>query len=1378
MSDELEQAAAEAGKAIKKIRSSGGKIQGNFYFAGDNGGRQAGIVVTLLARDRKGQKALAAGKQLRKNIAGAKFARGVLEVDNGKLMFTLHSGSASSGLMKRSFKDTLPSLDASLKVLKKALIRKDGGAAEVVDADAEEEVDAPLSQEEQEELATLIRDQEKLAAEQGGLAALNAQLSSFLSEEDASAEQAEQIADQVKKIEQLQASGADPAELRQARLELAEVSQIGDSPFPTVGNPISPQMEQLLALSMELMVSRVTEEQAGTNPGKYQALYDQVQAQLDILAALYGPKDGRCHTIHSHLMRAQQAVLTAPVPPDYNAGVLVLREVVAEAVRIATTGRREYTAQREVEASLESRRLEALRRVLQAESELRLIQADIDKLKKLDVDMIAITSPLKDAQDHHRDAVAALKHASLTVLSAQLPLKTGEGILRAAAQQQETVDAVIARARQQLAEARAAFNTAAEAAASDSDIKPLMADQDALRARLTAESRLTDEVLQGLLDRLQKLVYGNLLRTTAATDPDRTTRLGLARDYLADTTRRYDEAIHAYEEGYGSAAAAARGAEASLAVLMDVDLPENSAPLRKRLEEIRDQIEAREYEAAIAASTALAKEADAIVQRLIPYHAAWTAFKLADLVGQIERQKATDASFPHPPKDLGAEVELLQVAARQRSISYKDALAQGLAIQAKADENANRLGSLDELRAELDEATLATRAAIAALRSAAGPREDRDTVLDALIAPHEQRLDVLLRKSEAASTGGDLEGLRQGVSELLALKLAVEKASTGEPLDDALSAAELGAERARGERLRTRARELADWLQENGGEALLSLPAGTVRELVGAVNTKLDAAIAQEDIRTVESQIDAVRDGEVDQLDGMKDETEAEKVTLTQAVAAALEKANTALATFKAAVNEHQSGLLGVLRETFKVNLKEEYANYITTLETELAQLTVMSSAAYPGLMLECRDELIRFKADAEAALRGLLDLKQDGTKGKDSLSVIKHAVDDQVKRLDVSAVNTHAPTAKKDLTDRLQALQAKLGTELLSESQREFDRMVVEVTELLATSARAAEDLVAFNKKASGISVKLSSASQPITGFEMLVADLSKQLTAARDLSKLEGKLGNAMQMLETIEDTIERAHEGPELAKMVRDHDASASATEQARVEWEEALAAFNRELYDPYELFVKGDMSLWERFKNLLSDSKQIAEVKELRKLAGEAAGKGDYQMGRYQLSLARSRMEFYMKYPDGQDAAVIADLTRIPRMWRGAVQAFTASVDELARAIHAELSAREGGADAAQGVLDAAAPIKTLLRSDALDAAVAALTKDGLSPADKRAAREAALVAVHEQQQRLTDPRLVLLAQHPFSVGAFRGHFDAGKVLTDAEKTFLLSTLSEG
>ena len=123
MPTEVEKANQAAGGVLKKVRSSRGKLQGNFYFVGKADGSEGGLVLTLAAKDKDGGKAKTGGKKLRSELKGAKFAMGLLQVIDGKLTFVLHGGSASKPHISKCFKKTLSQVDG-LRPLLKALIKK------------------------------------------------------------------------------------------------------------------------------------------------------------------------------------------------------------------------------------------------------------------------------------------------------------------------------------------------------------------------------------------------------------------------------------------------------------------------------------------------------------------------------------------------------------------------------------------------------------------------------------------------------------------------------------------------------------------------------------------------------------------------------------------------------------------------------------------------------------------------------------------------------------------------------------------------------------------------------------------------------------------------------------------------------------------------------------------------------------------------------------------------------------------------------------------------------------------------------------------------------------------------------------------------------
>ena len=262
--EEIEEAGGEAAKALKKVIASRGKIQGNFYYAGDSAGAVAGLIVTLTARDPKGAKAASAGKALRKAIPGAKFGRGVVIVEGSKLLFDLRGGSISDGQMKVGFKkafegDKLKELKAFLK---KAVIRAAEGAEDGADeAPSTPAPTAPTSGDEAldfdailndpsmspEERQAFLSELREIEALQGDLTQRNQELSSsFLSTKALEEERQEQISDLQAEIAQLQAATPpDQDAILKKAFVLAELAPSG-APMPSTGGKVSPETKILL----------------------------------------------------------------------------------------------------------------------------------------------------------------------------------------------------------------------------------------------------------------------------------------------------------------------------------------------------------------------------------------------------------------------------------------------------------------------------------------------------------------------------------------------------------------------------------------------------------------------------------------------------------------------------------------------------------------------------------------------------------------------------------------------------------------------------------------------------------------------------------------------------------------------------------------------------------------------------------------------------------------------------------------------------------------------------------------------------------------------------------------------------------------------------
>ena len=120
-----EAAAALSLSALRKIIASKGKLNGIYYYAGDNNGKDVALVVTLAAKDKGGKRASSTGKEIRKMIPKAKFSRGTVNITDGKLVFALKTGSANTGVLKKGFKQLCKS--SGMSFLKKAVFQSEDG---------------------------------------------------------------------------------------------------------------------------------------------------------------------------------------------------------------------------------------------------------------------------------------------------------------------------------------------------------------------------------------------------------------------------------------------------------------------------------------------------------------------------------------------------------------------------------------------------------------------------------------------------------------------------------------------------------------------------------------------------------------------------------------------------------------------------------------------------------------------------------------------------------------------------------------------------------------------------------------------------------------------------------------------------------------------------------------------------------------------------------------------------------------------------------------------------------------------------------------------------------------------------------------------------
>jgi hypothetical protein len=282
--DEISEFGTPALKRLKQIAASGGKLQGNFYFAANGTADVAGIVIHLTARDSKGAKTASDGKKLRKALKATKFSRGLVRSNGSKIRFELHSGSAGAALMKKAFKNAFT--EEGVAALKQLLRKATVGAPDVEDEDADAVEDESFEKND-DELALSLEERielDKVLGEQGSLSVLNESLrDSFLSAEVAETERKERVQQLSTELAALMRDeDLNTEEIQEARYLLAAELYTGTAPFPAPGHALTPELNQLVqAATVNFTPSlELIKAVAG-----YQGALSAVEGQLSSLAS-------------------------------------------------------------------------------------------------------------------------------------------------------------------------------------------------------------------------------------------------------------------------------------------------------------------------------------------------------------------------------------------------------------------------------------------------------------------------------------------------------------------------------------------------------------------------------------------------------------------------------------------------------------------------------------------------------------------------------------------------------------------------------------------------------------------------------------------------------------------------------------------------------------------------------------------------------------------------------------------------------------------------------------------------------------------------------------------------------------------------------------
>lgn len=246
----VETAEALTLKMIRKIIAAKGDLQGNFYAVQAD----RGLVVTLVAKDPKGIKALTLGKGLRKELDTRKFKRGTVTFAGSQLVFTTVKGNMPDPEFKKKMKTGFGDKKVKKYTFKARLVAEDGTVSDdgtaIAIEDVRKEVDAAG------DLGALVAAQQQLGP-------LNTSLQQFLhrdgpgdyrSEDEILQRALKEMDDRIQLLlnkrytvtSDPKERAADREELKRLRQQIVEDVHVGFEPTPDVGVLLSNPMRILM----------------------------------------------------------------------------------------------------------------------------------------------------------------------------------------------------------------------------------------------------------------------------------------------------------------------------------------------------------------------------------------------------------------------------------------------------------------------------------------------------------------------------------------------------------------------------------------------------------------------------------------------------------------------------------------------------------------------------------------------------------------------------------------------------------------------------------------------------------------------------------------------------------------------------------------------------------------------------------------------------------------------------------------------------------------------------------------------------------------------------------------------------------------------------
>ena len=1366
----IEDAFDETLKNLRKIRASGESLQGNFYFVCNSASTVAGLAVTLTLRDRKGAKALATGKEMRRELKGSKFCRGIVRMVSSKLMFVIYSGTASKTHMRNGCRKSLCE-QPGFRFIQKArfLMKNEDVAVEVAAANREEAAAPKIANEDPEDLAELdlskmtAKEQTEIRAlirDENRLGDLSSQLEGFLSDQETEIERAEQITDQLKSISKLLRSGRPSAEIAEQQRILADLMATGGAPIPTSGT-ISPQIFHLLEMSMEQFESEtVSAKQMERLERTYHSVHGQLTHGIERVRAMFptGNRDADrlVMQLHTGLVEMHGKLMSGPNPPNYQAGINWGYDLAQKHQRKFEMLRQEFDEIRSGEEVTEKARLLDLRDQLRLESELRMLRQLIAQIETDLGTAVHTTSGnyrlVENAKRMADGVEAKLKETPPPFDQITEMLYSGErSILRV----------------------RDAFDKRMKLAERDPNTSTLMAKHKRLLTRIEGMDRISP------LDKKTMTITLQISRDyilTVRNEREAQEQAEILQEFERQLEERWDRTL----ESASRCRQVVDTVHVMLGHLMDLDPPSELTAFQSRLQNIESSLVPGEGggfsvdEGTLSTQCAqLNREIRIRIRDARSEKEAWDACEAEIPIMRtlIEAHtERTDIDFATSPAKNDLELLTILSSVRQQAIGFRVAaerfnhLRQKVVANSKAVE---RFLNLGETREEwITSVSLINEEigdAVAALRTQAG-RIDAP-ILDALTAEFVTRQETLLNNWAASlrSTTLNAELVEATLKDMRALIADIETAKNDE-IEDRLSAARRNVAASNLEKTITESQELLRRVEGFEAEEL-----GRFEELLTeATQLSRDA--------DANLMVQLVADLQRRVLLPLRNQETGRAALLAKTQRQVRAKRDVVFRKFQdyiAEIASHDSST--AFYQFFGYQTKAEYKRYQDVLKLELDELSYLAQEGrHIDSLLETEKQLNSLLAEIRNASMGLRDRDRFGHRAKASLSVLKHKIEPVIKYLgEEGAHKERFPAKTQKLREEYQELYNRLGEEILSDSEKTFSAYQIRFGNLRSEALNANRQLIRLNRKIQSTRDLIERERRiRFSPFPNVYDSLISRLQSAETLAPLEDKLAEAKEIVDDVIADFRKTDDGLALSKMGSELDSLAAIERRNKVEWDAELESFNRELFQPYRAEVAAKLTATGKFRAFFSQPEKIAEIEKLQTEAIRTAEKGSYEMARFQLASARNRMEFHMRFPEGQNAAVLSDLRSGKGKWREAVWKYRMEIETIVSHLETHLTGARAGR-VFSAVQAAAEELKNILPLDAFDSLIDDLVGADESTPQRFSCREAALARLREMHQRLNDPRLRIFCKHPFPFNQFQGHFHVGKFLTDLEKTFLLS-----